>query len=131
MKYIFPAVFSLLSDGTYYVEIPDLPNCQTEGADLQDAYEMAQDVIAMWICDSEDHQEAVPTASDIRNVSFNAPNFVTLIAVDTTSYRASVDNKAVKKTLSIPSWLNKKAEEQGINFSQTLQNALKQQLDVG
>lgn len=130
MKYIYPAIFCLLDNGHYYIEIPDLPNCQTEGKNLQDAYEMAQNVIAMWICDSEDHKEAIPRASDIHQIHRNAPDFVSLIAVDTTQYRACIDNKAVKKTLSIPSWMNKQAEEQGVNFSQVLQNALRQQLNM-
>lgn len=130
MKYIYPAVFQPLDDGSYYVKIPDLPGCQTEGHDLQDAYDMVQDAIAMWVCDSEDGYEAVPPASDIHGVTHTDPEFVSLVSVDTTAYRAAIDNRAVKKTLTIPSWLNKKAEEQGINFSQVLQNALKQQLNI-
>lgn len=129
MKYIYPAIFSPLENGAYHVLIPDLANCQTEGKDLQDAYDMAQDVVAFWICDSEDHNEPIPAASEIHHVAHVDPDFVSLISVDTTSYRAAIDNRAVKKTLTIPSWLNKKAEEQGLNFSQILQNALKQQLN--
>lgn len=130
MKYIYPAIFSPLESGAYYVLIPDLPNCQTEGKNLQDAYDMAQDVVAFWICDSEDHGEPVPPATDIHKINHVEPDFVSLISVDTTSYRAAIDNRAIKKTLTIPSWLNKKAEEQGLNFSQILQAALKQQLNT-
>lgn len=130
MKYLYPAVFQPLDNGAYYVRVPDLPGCQTEGTNLQDAYDMVQDAAAMWICDSEDNNEPLPTASDIHNIIHDDPAFVTLVAVDTTAYRVAMDNRAVKKTLTIPAWLNRKAEEQGVNFSQLLQSALKERLHI-
>jgi len=130
MKYIYPALFRPLDDGTYYVRVPDLPGCQTEGHNLQDAYDMVQDAISMWICDSEDSHEPIPEASDIHGFAHADPEFISLVSVDTKAYRAAIDNRAVKKTLTIPSWLNRKAEEQGVNFSQVLQSALKQQLNI-
>jgi antitoxin HicB len=130
MQYLYPAVFKLLDDGSYYIRVPDLPGCQTEGVDLKDAYQMVQDAVAMWICDSEDNHESIPDATGIHDVIHNDPDFVSLVAVDTTLYRISIDNRCVKKTLTLPAWLNRKAEEQGVNFSQLLQSALKEQLHI-
>ena len=130
MKYIYPAVFREVEDGYYHVSAPDLPGCLTQGRDLQDAYDMIQDAIALWVCDSEDNKESVPAASDIHNTPHEEPEFVSLVSVDTTEYRAAIDNRAVKKTLTIPSWLNHAALKQGVNFSQVLQEALKNHLHI-
>lgn len=130
MKYIYPVIFRTVEDGFYAVSVPDLPGCFTQGKDLQEAYEMAQDAIALWICDSEDNSELIPSASDIQLMQHDKNEFVSLVSVDTTEYRAAIDNKAIKKTLTIPSWLNRAAEKQHLNFSQILQEALKKKLHI-
>lgn len=130
MKYIYPVVFRSVEDGFYAIRVPDLPGCFTQGKDLQEAYEMAQDAIALWICDAEDHEETIPAGSDMHQVKMDDIEFVSLVSVDTTEYRAAIDNKAIKKTLTIPSWLNHAAEKQHLNFSQILQEALKDKLHL-
>ncbi len=82
----------------------------------------------MWLCDAEDSQESIPSPSEKLDTAKS--QFVNFIVADTDKYRLENDNRAVKKTLTIPSWLNAKAEKAGVNFSQTLQTALKQQLGV-
>jgi len=126
MKYVYPALFTPLPSGEYDVRIPDLPGCITCGKDLADAIEMAEDAAAMWLCDAEDNQEKIPVPSKELNV--NHPQFISFVVADTEEYRRENDNRAVKKTLTLPSWLNAKAEKAGINFSQTLQDALKERL---
>jgi len=129
MKYVYPAIFT--NDGEYYnVRVPDLPGCFTFGNTLVDAIEMARDALSMWLCDAEDKKEIVPTPSEPQNITREPNSFVNLIDVDTIEYRRENDNRAVKKTLSIPSWLNAKAEKAGVNFSQILQNALKNHLGI-
>lgn len=126
MKYVYPAIFTPLPSGEYDIRIPDLPGCITCGKDLVDAIEMAEDAVAMWLCDAEDNRETIPAPS--KELIVNAPQFVNFVVADTEEYRRENDNRAVKKTLTIPSWLNAKAEKAGINFSQTLQDALKERL---
>jgi len=126
MKYVYPVIFTPLPSGEYDVRIPDLPGCITCGKNLADAIEMAEDAAAMWLCDAEDNQENIPSPSDKLDV--NKPQFINFVVADTDEYRRENDNRAVKKTLTIPSWLNAKAEKAGINFSQTLQDALKERL---
>ncbi len=130
MKYVYPAVLKPLPNGEYAVKIPDLPGCVTCGKDLPDTLDMAQDAISMWICDAEDCKEVIPPASNISSTSHDEGEFTTLIAVDTIQYRNLNDNRAIKKTLTIPNWLNTKAEKAGINFSQTLQKSLKNELGL-
>ncbi|WP_337998894.1 type II toxin-antitoxin system HicB family antitoxin [Desulforamulus ruminis] len=121
-------MFTPLPSGEYDVRIPDLPGCITCGKNLVDAIEMAEDAAAMWLCDAEDSQESIPSPSEKLDTAKS--QFVNFIVADTDKYRLENDNRAVKKTLTIPSWLNAKAEKAGVNFSQTLQTALKQQLGV-
>lgn len=128
MKYVYPAIFTALPSGEYDVRIPDLPGCITCGQDLADAIEMAEDATAMWLCDAEDNKENIPTPSE--ELSVEDPQFVSFIVADTDAYRKENDNRAVKKTLTIPSWLNFKAEKANINFSQTLQKALIKELNI-
>jgi len=130
MKYVYPAIFKLLENGEYFIKVPDLPGCITEGKTLPDALDMAQDAISMWLCDAEDNNESIPPASDVFKLSCDKSEFINLISVDTTEYRNLNDSRAVKKTLTIPNWLNTKAEKVGINFSQVLQEALKEKLGI-
>lgn len=128
MKYAYPAIFTPENEGGYGVVVPDLPGCVTCGVTIVDAIEMARDAISMWLCDAEDKNENIPKASDSSAHKTPSGGFVNLIDADTAEYRRQNDNRAVKKTLTIPSWLNVKAEKAGINFSQILQEALRERL---
>lgn len=130
MRYVYPAVFEE-DDGKIGVTVPDIPRTFTYGDDMADAIGMAQDVIAMMIAlDYEDEGKPAPQPSDIKEIEKTAKGVVSYVLADTDEWRKLADNKAVKKTLSIPSWLNRKAEKASINFSQTLQEALCQKLGV-
>lgn len=129
MKYAYPAIFTPLENGEYDVKIPDLPGCRTCGNDLTDAIFMASDAASMWLWDAESKAEVIPAAKEPPVVT--APQFINYVVADTDEYRKRNDNRAVKKTLSIPSWLNTQAEMAGVNFSQVLQEALKERLNAG
>ncbi len=127
MKYVYPAVFTPLEDG-YDVYVPDLPGCRTCGDSLAEAIEMAEDAVSLWLWDTEEEKGVIPPAS--ATLPHEAPQFVTLIKADTEAYRRQMDNRAVKKTLSIPAWLNHQAEAAHVNFSGVLQEALKAHLHI-
>lgn len=128
-KYIYPAVF--VKDGeSYTVQFPDLDACYTQGEDLQDAYDMANDVLCLTLYRLEEKGAPIPPASDVAAISVPQDAFVSLVACDTLEYRKFYDNRAVKKTLTIPAWLNTMSEREGVNFSAVLQNALKQELHL-
>jgi predicted RNase H-like HicB family nuclease len=128
-QYVYPAIFTQ-EDGGYSVSFPDIHNCFTSGETLPEAMEMAEDVLCMMLYEKEEAGEPIPAASDIRRTVAEDGSFVSLISCDTIEYRKFHDNRAVKKTLSIPSWLNDMAERAGVNFSGTLQEALKHQLNI-
>lgn len=128
MKYVYPVIFEEDEEGGYNVTVPDIPGTFTCGDDMADAIYMAEDVIAMMLADYEDEKKTIPVPSKIEDIKTDG--IVSLVVADTDEWRKLVDNRAVKKTLSIPSWLNAKAEKAGLNFSQVLQEALCNKLGV-
>ena len=131
-KYIYPAIFTPEEDGGYSVRFPDVESCYTGSETLVGAMDMAKDVLCMMLYEMEEHQQAIPAASTVAEIQKQAENgeFVSLISCDTIEYRRFYDNKAVKKTLTIPNWLNTVAERAGVNFSMVLQKALKEELNI-
>ena len=122
MRYVYPAVFTPEENGQFSVYFPDLESCYTCGDDLVDALYMAEDVLAMTLVSYENNSTPIPTPS--KKLSLEDGEFQNFIVCDTDSYRKQNMNRAIKKTLTIPEWLNEKALAQGINFSQVLQEAL-------
>lgn len=127
-RYVYPAVFTQ-EDGAYSVVFPDL-EIATSGESLVEAMDMAQDALCLMLYDLEERKEVPPAATDITALYYEPGSFASLIECDTMEYRRFYDSKAVKKTLSIPSWLNTMAEKEDINFSAVLQKALKAELNL-
>ncbi len=128
-KYVYPAVFVKEEQG-FSVFFPDLEGCYTCGDDLQDAIIMAEDVLAYYLYDEEAAGNDIPEASDIKQVAVREGEFANYIACDTIEYAKMHRNQAVKKTLTIPEWLNEAAARENINFSQLLQEALMKKLNL-
>ena len=122
MRYVYPAVFTPEENGQISVNFPDLESCYTCGDNLGDALYMAEDVLAMTLVSYENN--STPILAPSKKLSLEDGEFQNFIACDTDSYRKQNMNRAIKKTLTIPEWLNEKALAQGINFSQVLQEAL-------
>ena len=129
-KYVYPAIFSKEDDGKYSVLFPDIENCYTGGDDMADALEMAEDVLCLTLYDMEKDGKTIPAPSDCRVVEKDDDSIVSLVRCDTEFYRRFYENKSVKKTLTIPMWLNERAERANINFSGILQEALKTHLHI-
>ncbi len=129
MKYAFPAIFDE-DDGSIAVEFPDLKNCFTQGENTVDALEMASDVLSAKLVFMEDNGEVIPNPTPIEQLNLEEGQYSTLIMADTLAYRKANSTKAVKKTLTIPSWLNEAAEKKSVNFSQVLQEALLDIIDI-
>lgn len=128
MKLYYPAIFVPYM-GSFTVEFPDLPGCVTQGDSLEEAFEMAEDAACGWILTSIEDGEEIPSPSYVRKMDV-AEGFINYITLDIDEYAKRHSTKAVKKTLTIPEWLNQLAEQQGINFSRELQNALKVRLGL-
>lgn len=135
MLAVYPACFYHDEDG-YSVVFPDLNWLSTCGETMEEAMSMAVDCLAGHLYMSEKEGEAVPAPSALnaidplvvaKELDFDEPigeAFVNMVSVDVAAYAKAHFEKSVKKTLSIPAWLNQAALEKGINFSQVLQEAL-------
>ena len=123
-KYVYPAVFTEEDNGMYSVNFKDLESCYTCGDDIDDAILNAQDVLSMALYRYEKNGITIPKPSNIANIEIDNKSFVSYVVGDTDAYRRMHNNKAVKKTLTIPEWMNEVAIAQNINFSQVLQDAL-------
>ena len=128
-KKVYPIILKPGKQKTYIVYVPDF-DIGTQGDSLADAITMAQDAIeATGLC-IQDAGEKLPVPSDISALIASEEEITTLVTVDFEAYRRKTETRVVKKTLSLPSWLNVEAEKAGINFSATLQEALKAKLGI-
>jgi predicted RNase H-like HicB family nuclease len=125
MKAIYPALFRTESVGGYSVVFPDLDGCITEGDDLKQALEMAQEAMGIYLVSLEEQKKPIPSPSDFDSIEAKQGEFVNLVMVEVNQYRK---NKSVNKMLTLPAWLNEAAEDAHVNFSRVLQEALKEKL---
>lgn len=127
-KYVFPAVFEE-EGGAYSVYFPDIEGCFTCGDSLAQAMEMAQDALALMLYDYEADGRMIPEPSAPGTIQAGS-GFVSYVCADTLEYQKRFNKKAVKKTLTIPEWMNEAATRAGVNFSQVLQEALTSRLGL-
>lgn len=126
-KYVYPAVFTPEEKG-YSIIFPDLEGCYTCGDNLVDGLEMARDALALVLYGYEKEGREIPKPSERIAITLNEGEFINYVVCDTLVYRKRHNNRAVKKTLTLPEWLNEEAMSIGLNFSQVLQEALLQKL---
>lgn len=119
MLFVYPAIFHK-EDNAYWVEFPDLEGCHTFGSSIPETMEAAQEALAGYLLTLLEQGTPIASPSDISNIH-TEDGFSSLISCDINQYK---DTKAIKKTLTIPSWLNERAVAMGVNFSQVLQDAL-------
>lgn len=129
-KYVYTALLTPAEEGGYLVTFPKLENCFTDGNDLNEALTNAEDALALMLYTLEEEGTPAAMSGAAPDVAVPKGGFATLIHCDTMEYRRMYENKAVKKTLTIPSWLNATAERAGVNFSQVLQEALTERLGL-
>lgn len=129
-KLFYPAIFHIAEEGGFWVTFPDLPECMTQGDNMQEAYEMAVDALGLALTSREQEKQEIPAASELNNLSVNKDEYCVIVEFDMLAYKKRTNSKAVKKTLSIPEWLNEAAIAAGVNFSQVLQEALMQKVNL-
>ena len=129
-KYVYPALFEPNELGGFCVEFPDIIGAVTQGDDLAEAIENAQDVLCLMLYNHElgKIQKQVSPPTPINDLNIPAGGFVNLISCDTNYYKRYFANKMINKTVTIPASLNYEAEQAGINFSQVLRDGLEKVL---
>lgn len=123
-EYVYPAVFHPNDDGTYTITYPDLPGCISEGKSLGNALNMAQSALLQWLEYLTDKKLEIPAASSASEVVTSGSEFVNLVRVDVR------ENRAVKRTVSIPQWMDDMVSGTGLSLSKVLQDALREKLHV-
>ena len=140
MLSVYPAIFFAEETGGYSVVFPDLNHLATSGDDMQEAMEMAVDCLAGYIFTEKLDGNKIPAPTPLEQVDPHCEDdteedrktkrFVNMVSVDVEAYAAQHFSKAVKRTVSIPQWLNSRAVAQKVNFSKILQNALMKELHI-
>ena len=128
-RYIFPAIFDYADDGIS-IEFPDLPGCLPCAHSDEEAISNAKEAIALHLYSMEQDGEQIPEPTPVTKLRPEKNQAVVLVEAWMPVYRNAIENRAVKKTLTIPKWLNDLAEQEKVNFSQILQEALKQNLGI-
>ena len=138
MKQVYPVIFTQLDDKkhTVLIEVPDL-EILTEGFGMPNAIEMARDAIGLKVITMEDQKEKIPNPRMIKEIDALQGTFaqegegpVSMVDVDFAEYRRRMDNKTVRRNVTLPNWLNQEAEKAHINVSGVLQEALMLKLGV-
>ena len=128
-KLFYPAIFHKAEEGGFWISFPDFPECFTEGDDMQQAYEMAVEALGLALTSRKEEKEEIPKPSEIDKIQAEDGTLV-IVEFDMLEYQKKHNARAVKKTLSIPEWLNEEAVAMGVNFSQVLQEALMSKLNI-
>lgn len=128
-KLFYPAVFHKAEESGFWVSFPDFPECFTEGDDMAQAYEMAVEAMGLALVSRREEGEEIPNPTEIDKVDIEEGTLA-IIEFDMLEYQKKHNSRAVKKTLSIPEWLNEEATAMGVNFSQVLQEALMSKLGI-
>jgi predicted RNase H-like HicB family nuclease len=123
MQLTYPAIF-YEGEGGYAVEVPDLSGCTSGGSTLAEAILMGIDAASGWVLTELEDGKPAPKASPIKKIKPDAGGFVSMLVLDMDAYAEKYGNKAVRKNLTIPAWLNTYAESRNINFSKILQDSL-------
>jgi predicted RNase H-like HicB family nuclease len=122
MEYVYPAIFHRNEDESYTITYPDLPGCISEGKTLGNAMYMAQSALTQWIGYLADKKQKIPNASPVKKIKTANDDFVNLICAEVRNARA------VKRTVSIPKWMDDKVIQSGLSLSRVLQDALGERL---
>lgn len=107
-----------------------IPECFTEGENMAQAYEMAVEALGLALTNRKEEKEEIPVPSEADKILVD-DGVLVIVEFDMREYQRKHNSKAVKKTLSIPEWMNEEAVEMGVNFSQVLQEALMNKLNAG
>jgi len=127
--HVYPAVISIDPDGIS-IEFPDLPGCLSCADTIDEATRNANEALKLHMWGMEKDGDVIPTPTSLTDITLETNQMILLVEAFMPPIRERQANRFVKKTLSIPSWLNAEAERAGVNFSHILQNGIKEHLKI-
>ena len=128
--YVYPVIFSPLSESGYCVYAPDIKGCITEADNIAEGIIKIRDGLCGMLYIMERDKKPIPDATDTKNIEHEEDDIITLVDVPMEEYRRRVGTKAVRRTISIPEWLDEIALNAGVSLSQVTQEALRVKLNV-
>ena len=129
-RHDFPAVLHYNSDERIGIYFPDLPGCVSQGENDAQAIRRATEALELHLFGMEENREPIPAPSPLSKIKLDSDEKTVMITAIMPLVREEMESKAVKKTLTLPYWLNRAAEAKGVNFSALLQHAIKEQLGM-
>ena len=129
MKYVYPAMLTQEDDGII-VSFPDVEGARADGATMEEALENAEDVLNLMLLTMEEKHMDIKPPTPIASLDVPKGSTVALVRADTRAYSKKVDTRAVRKSVSIPAWMDSLAREHNLNFSNVLQNAICRELNI-
>ena len=129
-RYLYPAVLTYEDGYEIAVTFPDLPGCATSGETEAEAVAAGREALGLHLYGMEEDGDEIPMPSPIKDIALEDGEVIAMIDVFMPSIRLNQKNKAVNRTVTLPAWLNAKAVECGINFSQLLQDAIKREIGM-
>lgn len=127
--FYYPAIFQKEDEG-YSVWVPDIQGCVSQGDTFEEAMEYVKDAIGLCLDVIVEKGDVPPKATEPKGITLENNQFLAVVSFDFDEYQKKHGNKSVKKTLTVPAWLNTLSERKNINFSQVLQNALINELQI-
>lgn len=128
-QYAFPAFFYFDKDGIS-IEFPDLPGCLPCAHSQDEAFHNAKEALGLHLYGMEQDGDTIPEPTPVSELTPDAGGVIVMVEVFMPAIRDRMNNRSVNRTVTIPAWLNAAALERNINFSQVLQDALKQQIQA-
>lgn len=129
MKYIYPAIITQEEDGVL-VYFPDIEGTHTDGATIEEALDNAEDVLNLMLTTMEDEGMEIKKPTAISDLKIPTGATVSLVRADTLVYRRKVDTRAVRKSVSVPAWMDSLVKKNNLNLSNLLQNAIRKELNL-
>lgn len=129
-KYYYIAVLEHGDAGTVGVYFPDLPGCTSGAETAEKAAENAKEALLLHLYGMEEDGDEIPKPSELKDIKFGKNEMPLFVEVNMKPYREKMHSRYIKKTLSIPNWVNSIAEEQGVNFSAVLLKGLKDECHI-
>ena len=123
MKYIYPAIFTPNEDAIF-VDFPDIPHCCANGATIEEAFENAENALALTLYEMEKEKRKILPPTSIDKLKVPAGSYAALVKADTLPVHKMNTSYFVQKSVTLPKWMDSIAQEKNIDFSQLLQNAI-------
>ena len=127
--YVYPAILSYEVNGIS-ITFPDLDGCISCAKDTEQALKYCKEVLSLYMYSLEEDNMEIPTPTSIDKLKLEANQIPLLVEVYMPLERMAIDNVSRKTTVTMPQWLKVLAESKGVNFSQVLQEALKDKLNI-